>query len=190
MARWIVIDGIDGAGKTTVARWIEEYYRSRGQKVLVQVHPSARPVGRMARACLQGQGPHLYALASVFYMLDVLSSLLRLRKWMAEYNEVIFVRYLLAAAYLPRRYAQLGYDLFARTLPVPSRLILVDVDPRVALERISRRQDRVEMFENLSSLAATRKKVLMLADGWDVLRNDGDEPLSRKQLIDILSGWE
>ncbi|HIH77204.1 MAG TPA: thymidylate kinase, partial [Methanomassiliicoccales archaeon] len=48
----IVVDGIDGSGKSTVAEWMAEHYRSQGQKVLVRAHPSDSFCGRLSRRSL------------------------------------------------------------------------------------------------------------------------------------------
>ena len=96
----------------------------------------------------------------------------------------------MATAYLPDRLASLAYDMFERTLPVPDRLLLVDVEPRSALSRISMRQDGEEMFENLPALIEIREKMLALARSWRVLDNNGCEGESRERLKEILSTWD
>jgi len=188
--RFVVVDGIDGSGKSTVAGWIAQHYSSRGERVLVQVHPSDRGLGRLARRCLQGDGALMYALSSVLFIFDVLISVAHLPWWRRKYDTVVFVRYLLATAYLPRRYARLAYDLFAAVLPVPERRLVVDVEPQTALHRIAIRQHDREMFENLPSLAHVREKVLFVAADWEVLDNNGPEEDSRRRLDEILARWD
>jgi len=188
--RWIVIDGIDGSGKSTVARWMEEHYRERGERVLVQVHPSERRLGRLARRCLQGEERLMYPLASLFFLADLLVSLSLLRRRSRDHDVVIFVRYLMAAAYLPGRLAGIGYAVLSRTLPAPSRLLLVDVDPATALQRIATRRDEEEMFENLSALTRVRAVTLALSEGWTVLDNSGDQEASSARLEAIVKEWK
>jgi dTMP kinase len=185
-----VVDGIDGSGKTTIARWIKDHYQDRGDRVLVQVHPSERLVGQWARRSLQSKGLHMYVLSSLFYIIDVITSVMHLPRWRRKYDEVIFVRYLMGTAYLPKRYAKLGYDIFASFLPVPSHLLLVDVSPEVALQRMAMREDKEEMFENLPALVKAREKVMMLSSGWTVLDNNDGESQSRARLVEILRQWD
>ena len=97
----IVVDGIDGSGKSTVAQWIAEHYRSRGESVLVRSHPSDSLLGRLSRRSLTSEGKLMRAVATIFFILDVLDSLRRLRSWKG-YDKVIFVRYVMATAYLQR----------------------------------------------------------------------------------------
>lgn len=189
--RWIVIDGIDGSGKSTYACWIKEYYESLGGRVLIRIHPSERFLGSLTRRTLQGKGAMLHLISSIFFIGDVLSSLRRLRKDERRYDTVIYVRYLMATAYLPQRFIHFGYDFFASLLPVPKRLLLVDIDPLVALKRIEQRNEAKEMFEDLDSLRKTRAKVLRLAgNGWTVIENNGDFDKMPPQLLKIVEDWD
>ena len=121
LRRWIVVEGLDGSGKTTVASWIKEHYEARGERVLVQMHPSERMTGTLARRSLQNKGLHMYALSTLFYILDVLISVSRLKKWGREYDDIVFVRYVMGAAYLPRRYAKAGYDSDHQAVAAPKK---------------------------------------------------------------------
>ncbi len=189
--RWIVVDGIDGSGKSTVAGWIASNYEGSGEKVLVRVHPSDRLSGRLARKGLLGRGAAMRTVATLFFIIDVLASVGKLRADSRSKDTIIFVRYLMATAYLPERYMRLGYDFFARLLPVPRRLLLVDVDAASALERIRARGGTEEMFEDLASLEKARRKVLALADpSWTRLENVGDANAVRTKLLAILKDWD
>ena len=186
----IVVDGIDGSGKSTVAEWMAEHYRSQGQKVLVRAHPSDSFCGRLSRRSLTSEGKLMRTVATVFFVLDVLNSLRRLRGW-KDHDKVIFVRYIMATAYLPTSLYRQGYDLFCRVLPIPEKLLVVDVTPECALRRIEEREHEREMFENLRSLEKVRNKVLDLSTrGWKVLNNCGSVDDTRAQLDAVLSDWD
>lgn len=186
----IVVDGIDGSGKSTVAAWIAEHYRSQGEKVLVRTHPSESFVGRLSRRSLTAEGKIMQTMATVFFVLDVLDSVRKLRRW-RDQDKVIFVRYVMATAYLPKGWHRPGYLFFTKVLPMPSRLLLVDAKPECALERIEEREHEREMFENLASLTKVRGKVLDLAKkGWYVLDNSCDIEKARSQLDLVLASWE
>ncbi len=190
--RWVVIDGIDGSGKSTLASWVRERYESKGEKVLVRVHPSPTWIGRRARRALEGEGRAMRLIATVYFIIDVLDSLRWMRRDSRSFDTIVFVRYLMATAYLPKRLAPVGYDFFAKVLPVPKRLVLVDVDPVVAHRRITERQHNMEMFEDVESLEKVRRKVLLLASRghWCVIDNSGDEESTRQQLLQALDGWD
>jgi dTMP kinase len=189
--RWIVIDGIDGSGKSTYARWMKEHYESLGETVLVRIHPSEGLLGSLTRRTLQGKGRMLRLLASLLFIGDVLASLRSLRRDMQRYDTIIYVRYLMATAYLPERFIQQGYNFFAKILPVPKRLLLVDIDPKVALRRIEDRNEAQEMFEDIESLRKIRKKVLTLAsNGWAVIENNVDTDMMPAGLVKIIEDWD
>ncbi len=190
MKRWIVIDGLDGSGKSTVAGWIKDYYEARGESVHVQVHPSDRWAGQLSRRALQGKGALMFALSTAFYIIDVLSSVAEMRREPCKYDDLVFVRYIMGTAYLPKRIARQGYEIFSKVLPLPERLLLVDIEPENALHRIALREDRQEMFENLPSLVKSREKMLMLSKGWGILNNDGDEAATRRMLNEQLEAWD
>ncbi|HXZ23667.1 MAG TPA: hypothetical protein VEH08_02925 [Methanomassiliicoccales archaeon] len=185
------MDGIDGSGKSTHARWIEEYYRERGEKVLVRIHPSERISGKLARRSLEERGAMMRAVATVFFIGDVLLSVASLRRDSRRYDTIVYVRYLMATAYLPEKFMFAGYDFFSRMLPVPERLLLVDVQPLNALKRILEREHRLEMFEDLPSLKRARSKVLRLArPPWQVLDNNAPEGQAHRSLVEILRRWD
>jgi len=186
----IVVDGIDGSGKSTVAGWIADHYRERGERVLIRPHPSDSWFGRLSRHSLTAEGKLMRLVATIFFILDVLNSLRLLRRWRG-YDKVIFVRYLMATAYLPAGLHHYGYRFFCKMLPIPTRLLLVDTTPECALKRIEDRAHDREMFENLTSLNKVRAKVLELSVyGWMVLDNSSSSENTRSQLSQVLSSWD
>lgn len=190
--RWVVVDGIDGSGKSTLASWVREKYEAEGERVLVRVHPSSSWIGRWARRALEGEGRVMRLLATFFFIIDVLGSLRAMRRDSKEYGTVVFVRYLMATAYLPASLAPMGYDFFARLLPIPRRLILVDVSPGTAHQRITERRHSKEMFEDVASLGRVRSKVLMLAERghWRIVENSGTMDEAKSRLLQALEEWD
>ncbi|MCK7579524.1 MAG: hypothetical protein MZV65_29990 [Chromatiales bacterium] len=170
----IVVDGIDGSGKSTVAELIAVHYRSRGEKVLVRQHPSNSICGRLSRKSLTSEGKVMRTVATVFFILDVLNSLRKLRGW-KDHDKVIFVRYVMATAYLPTSLYRQGYEFFCKVLPTSRTTGYSWTSTRNApSRRIEEREHEREMFENLRSLEKVRGKVLDLSTrGWKVLNNCG-----------------
>jgi len=189
--RWIVVDGIDGSGKSTYAGLIEDYYRDRGEKVVVHIHPSSGRLGRISRHALESSGKAMHALATLFFVADVLRSLSLMKRERKRYGTVIFVRYILATAYLPDRLAPLGYEFISKLLPVPERLVLIDIDPAIANERISRRAEKKEMFEDPANLRRAREKLLLLASkDWKVIDNSAPMEDGKDTLYRLLAEWD
>jgi len=105
--RFIVVDGLDGAGKDTQAKKIMERYKVMGEKVILRSHPeSDNKYGWKAKEALLGKGKKNHLKASVYYALDVIRSI---RKYYGKSDTFIVVRYLVGVAYLPFPVAKILY---------------------------------------------------------------------------------
>jgi len=172
--RFIVVDGLDGAGKDTHARLIRERYVAKGENVIIRSHPeSDNPYGRRAKQALLGRGKINHLKASVYYALDVIHSL---RKYYRarDAGTFIVVRYLVGVAYLPLPLAKILYKFFATFLPTSPYMFFLDVTPEESLKRIEEREER-EMFETLEELQKVREKALELVRGWHII--DTSQPV-------------
>lgn len=164
--RFIVIDGLDAAGKDTHAKIIKKRYERRGEDVLLRSHPSSDNLfGEKAEKALLGKGKISRAKAALYFLLDVLNSFLTDHR---SYDTVIFVRYLCGVAYLPAPLSKIFYKLFSSILPFSDYMFFLDVKPEDALERIENRNNR-QLFENGKALKETRKKALSIVQDWHVI---------------------
>ncbi len=174
--RFIIIDGLDGAGKDTHARLIVEKYASKGEKVIFRSHPeSDNEYGLKAKKALLGKGKLNHMKASIYYAFDVIRSL-RLyhnkQKSDGPIDTLIFSRYLLGVAYLPNPLGKILYKILAAILPTTTYMFFLDVTPEESLRRVSEREEH-EMFENLDDLVKTREKALKLVDDWHIISTCG-----------------
>lgn len=181
------MDGLDGAGKDTVAGILATLLALKDRSVAVRSHPSMNVFGRLSRAFLLGRGRLAHALATAFFGLDALTSTALLARLLRDHDVVIFVRYLLSAAYLPDALAQPVHDLFESFLPEPDVKVLVDTHPEVAMARIRERAYAEEMFENPEALRRVRRHLAELVDDtWTVVDNNGTFRTTREQVEAIL----
>ena len=141
---FLAIDGLDGSGKSTVARALADDLRSRGVSVTVREHPGDGRWGRLAKRSLLGRGRVSKASSAVFLFLDMLSTGRKVRKG----EDVIAVRYTLSSCYLDGRVSKVVHWGLKALLPEPDLMILLDIDPSRALSRVGDRGDEEEMFEN------------------------------------------
>lgn len=184
---WYVVDGMDGSGKTTSSDIIRAHLESRGRKVLEITHPNDSCLfGRRASKYLCIQGKAAKMLSTLYYILDVLCSLRKKRKYGKYYDDVIFVRYIMAVAYLPESACPRAYRFISKVLPMPDVKVFVDVDPETAMERIIGRGERLEVFETVDELDKTRRKMLALTDGWHIIDNTSTRELTEVQTVRIL----
>lgn len=146
-------------------------------------HPNRnRRVGRIEARLLQKEGKAAKVLSIMFYIMDVLMSLWRMRFGKTKgCDDIVFVRYIMAVSYLPDRLYKWAYRMISLILPTPDISILVDVDPVTAMERINDRGETLEIYETVEKLEIVRERMLSLSDEWIVLENsDGVEKLEEQ----------
>ena len=170
---FVVFDGLDGSGKSTQAKKLCKHLEKHGFSYILRAHPSGdNYFGRMSRAYLLMEGKRARISASLFYLLDVVRSVVMYHWRSVDY--VVFVRYLMGTAYLPEALYKIGYLFFLRTVPSSPHMFFIKTTPRVAHRRIEENRDQKEMFESLERLEKVHKKITVLASRpeWTVL--DGD----------------
>jgi len=159
--RLIVVEGIDGAGKSTQVRRLAEALSAAGRKVVVSREPTDGPWGRKLRASAESERLSLEDEIHAFvedrkqHVAEVI------RPALARGATVLLDRYYYSSmAYQGAR----GGDI-ARIrreneaiAPKPDLVLLVDFDPQIALTRIREsRGDVPNEFERLDQLQAIRK---------------------------------
>lgn len=188
---WYAVDGMDGSGKTTSSDFIREQLKSEGRKVLEITHPNEdTKYGRKAAKYLCKEGKAAVMVSTMYYILDVLHSLRFKKKHGKEYDDVIFVRYSLAAAYMPESLCKTVYKVIEFVLPVPDVKIYVDIDPKIALERIYKRGEALETFETAEELEKTRRKMKLITESWITVDNSGTPEETQEQTRRIISQVE
>ena len=173
---FIVIDGLDASGKSTQAIRLSKFFKDNGKTVYLRFHPSNDNFfGVKAKQFLYLKGKSAHLAAALFYMLDVIRSILHY-SW-RKYDYVIFVRYLMGTAYLPSPLYRIAYHFFASIVPTSNFMFFLDVNPEEAYSRIQQARKRREMFESLEELERIRRKALFLAlvGKWTVI--DANKPV-------------
>jgi dTMP kinase len=172
---FVVIDGLDASGKSTQGINLYRHLIRSGRTAFLRVHPSDDNLfGSEARRFLYSKGKSAHFASALFYMFDVIRSIL-LYSW-RRYDYVVFVRYLLGTAYLPTPLDKIGYHFFASIVPTSNYMFFLDVRPEEANNRIRRVRSRTEMFESLENLKKIRRKAqsLVSTSKWRII--DGDKP--------------
>ena len=175
----LAFEGIDGSGKSTQARLFADWAESLGREVVRTREPTQGPWGRKIR---EARFTHRMSPA------DELAAFLEDRKEhvatlirpaLARGAVVVVDRYYYSTvAYQGAR----GLDpkeLLATNrafAPKPDLVLLVDAEPKVALERIHARGEGQDLFENLEALTKVREIFLSLGEPHIVVIDGAREP--------------
>jgi dTMP kinase len=164
---FIVIEGIDGTGKSTQSRLLAEWLRSQGREVIQSREPTDGPWGRKLRESastgrLSPEDELQYFLNDRKQHVDTL-----IQPALERGAVVILDRYYFSTmAYQGSR----GFDpavIRAKNeafAPVPDLLLIMDLDVDTALGRIGARGDTANEFEKKDSLEKCRSIFLSLRD--------------------------
>ena len=159
--------------------------------VYARFHPAGDNwAGANARRFLLEEGRSAHFAAAMFYIADVLMSVIRTPWWACDY--VVYVRYLMGTAYLPFPLGAFAYHFFATILPRPRHTIFLDVDPQEAHRRVALREDNQEMFESQEQLEkiGARARALASSNGWTIVDATGSEEYIGERIWAELRGTE
>jgi dTMP kinase len=176
-SRFITLEGPDGSGKTTAARHLVEWLRSRGKDALLTGEPGGTPLGdEIRRIVLHHRGvaddldPRADALLFAAQRAQHVSRLIRPALERGEW--VVCARFLDSSlAYQGAGYgidedAMRQLQAFATDGLLPDLTILIDVPVEVGLGRKRRGQwNRFEDTEGAAFFEAVRSAYLRLAAG-------------------------
>jgi dTMP kinase len=158
---FLVLEGIDGAGTTTQVNAIYNWLKSQKIPCLKTREPSQGVIGRHIKKLLKEKNINPATLALLFasdrldHLANTVFPALQKGMW------VVSDRYRLSSL----AYQSLDCDLewvreINRYAPPPHLTILLDLPIDVALERISKRGEKREIFEQKNKLKKIRRNYL------------------------------
>lgn len=181
---FIVIEGIDGAGKSTLCQMVAEELDRRGIEVEVTAEPTHAGIGAFIRSGAAGRiSQRTEALLFVADRNDHTEGIMR---DVASGKAVICDRYF--ASTVAYQSAKLDGDSTDRDWLIginseftskPDATILLDIDPREGLSRVDTRGEEVSKFENLAFLEQVRANYLTLAGEYGFHVVDASRPADR-----------
>lgn len=154
--RFIVLEGLDGAGTTTQTERLASALRADGHAVLTTREPSDGPVGTMLRQALtgrlglpQGRGPLAPETLALLFAADRTDHLhARVLPALEEGKVVLCDRYVLSSlAYQGASLPMAWVDTVNAHAVSPDLTLFVGVDPKVAAKRRAVRGAPAELFE-------------------------------------------
>lgn len=168
--RFIVFEGLDGAGTTTQSKLLAERLQAKGRTVFLAHQPSDGPVGLLIRQILAGRTatPHadgklgvvderVMALLFAADRLDHLQSQIEPRLLRGE--DVILDRYLLSS--LAYQGSSVSHDFIQganRYVRKPDLTLFLYVPANIALERVRARGAKLERYETAHQLQTIERE--------------------------------
>ena len=172
VGKLLVYEGIDGCGKDTQISLMNDKLKSLGYDTIVLSNVSDSPIGKSIREVLSNKE---YYISSMQMACLFLSELFLVDKQIKEHlnngKTVIMSRWF---------YSTLAYagdklndyiaikDISDRLICKPDYLVYLDIDPEIAMERITKRDDttdkKLELYENTSRLTRIHNKYELVLD--------------------------
>ena len=188
--RFIVFEGLDGAGTTTQSKLLAERLQKQGRTLFLAHQPSDGPVGLLIRQILAGRAAtsqadgklavvdeRVMALLFAADRLDHLNSQIESRLGRGE--DVILDRYTLSS--LAYQGATVSHEFinhanrFARR---PDLTLFLYVPASVALDRVRMRGAKLERYETAQQLATVEREYARLIGTLaSVVSIDGTRPI-------------
>lgn len=192
MAGLVVLEGIDGCGKSSVAKMLAG---AMGKRAVLTREPTDSWIGRAVRRGDRGRvSPYTDAL---LFMADRAKHTEQIREWVAKRKVVVCDRYYHStvayqAAYLKDIFDGDAFrwllDANLRISMRPDVTVFLAIPPEVGLERISGRKS-LSRFEKLDFLKEVHRNYLRLATiDKSMVKIDADRPLDTvaAEVIDLV----
>ena len=163
--KFIVFEGIDGAGKTTQAKLLAEKIKYVGREATLTAEPTTLESGKALRRVLSGEEKKSVCEIATMFTLDRIAHNVHptegIEALLESGVDVICDRYYYSS--LAYQGSSTSYEwvkslnLDCPEIRRPDICIFLDLTPEQSLERISKGRDKLEIFENLETLTRVRE---------------------------------
>ena len=162
--KFIVFEGIDGAGKTTQINLLANYLREEGRAVYCTAEPTETVSGGLLRDALSGASRRTVCEMAAMFVFDRINHNVNpvngIQKMLADGFDVICDRYYYSSmAYQgsetdPEWVRRMNLD--CPEILRPDVCIFLDLTPAQSMERINRGRATQEIYENEARLMLVR----------------------------------
>ena len=162
--KFIVFEGIDGAGKSTQIEKLAAQLRANGRRVITTAEPTDSDAGRMLRAALSGNPKRTGAEMAALFVLDRIGHSAAIEELLASGTDVICDRYYYSS--LAYQGSICDYEWVRHMnyecpdILHPDLCLFLDLSPAVALSRITSRGAATEIYEKEDTLTRVRATFL------------------------------
>lgn len=179
MGKFIVFEGIDGAGKSTQVALLCERLKAMGRSVALTAEPTSLKSGKALRAALSGRVKKTECEMAAMFVADRIAHNTEAENGILALCQrgfdVISDRYYYSTLAYQGQTTDYGWVKAMNTLcpeiKRPDICIYLDLLPEQSLARITSRGEAVEIYENAERLTAVRNAFLSVIED---LRGDGE----------------
>ena len=170
--RLIVLEGIDGAGKTTQAELLKAHMEAKGRRVVRTAEPTDLESGRALRAALCGKLLRSECEMAVMFVADRIAHNIHptegLEAILSSGADVICDRYYYSTLAYQGQSTDYAWckamNLSCPEIRRPDLCIYLDLTPDQSLERIRKGRESVELYENKETLTRVRAAFLSVLE--------------------------
>lgn len=163
--RFIVFEGIDGAGKTTQIERLAAKLRGEGRRVWVTAEPTSSVSGGMLRDALGGIQKRTACEMAALFVLDRIFHNVNpggIEKMLADGIDVICDRYYYSSMAYQGSQTDAAWvrdmNLNCPEIRRPDLCVFLDLSPEESLRRITRDRTTTEIYEKKEILEAVRTR--------------------------------
>ena len=189
-SKFIVIEGLDGSGKTTQTNILARRLEADGHDVVIQAEPTPGQFGRLCREALGGRLDVSKSQLALLFTLDRIDHNKNpengIDALLDKGKTIICDRYYYST--LAYQGVDVGMDwlkninLGCADIRKPDLVIFLDLEPQISLERITANRDasEIEIYENPDYLTKIRERfreVLSMLDGENISVISADDSI-------------
>lgn len=161
MGKFIVVEGLDGTGKTTQIKILAEYIKAKGADVEITAEPTAHPTGKLIRRILSGEVKTTpWSLAALFLSDRIVHNTADdgIEKMLSDGKTVISDRYYYSTFAYQGHETDLNWAMNMHfscpEVRKPDLVLFLTMAPEKCVERIraNRPDEAIEIYENVESL--------------------------------------
>ncbi len=190
--RFIVLEGLDGAGTTTQMKAVAEAFDQAGVHCHATFEPTSSPLGNLVRSVLRKEVATTPLALAMLFSADredhLHHPITGIVEKLTQGTIVVSDRYLFSS--LAYQSVECGFERVSmlNDFPVPRFVVYIDTPIEDCLERIESRDNGRELFEKQEFLAKVRDNYeLIFADlpeGVVFLRVDGRK--SKEEITSVI----
>ncbi|MFP3167180.1 MAG: dTMP kinase [Candidatus Nanopusillus sp.] len=182
--RYIAIDGIDGSGKTTIANLLYNELSKRYNKIILMKEPYDNDLSKKIKEIILKEHEKNFDngyLLALLFTADRSIKNIDLKKYLNNNYIVISDRSIYSTFSYQILYEGISIEWLkcvSKYIIRPDITFILDVDPKIAVERINSRGKNITSYENIEVLRKVRENFLKLKEIFpndNIIYIDGEE---------------